>query len=69
MSMDEYTLGRKKYSSPVSNKNNKWHAIAELVGTWGWTRGVCSREFVKQPVRRRTEALLMLLPTYLQLLV
>lgn len=52
---------------PISNEDDKWHAIAELVRTRGWTGGVCSREFVKQPVRGRAKALLMLFPIYRQL--
>ena len=52
---------------PVSNEDNKWHAIAKLMWTRGWTRSICSREFVKQPVRGSTKALLMLLPISRQL--
>ena len=30
------------YDLPVSNEDDKWHAITELVWTWGWTGCVCS---------------------------
>jgi hypothetical protein len=46
---------------PVADEDDQRHAVAQLVGTRRGTRGVDTRQFVEQPVRRRAEALLVLL--------
>ena len=46
---------------PVADEDDKRHTVAELVRTGGWARGIGAREFVEQPVRWRTETLLVLL--------
>lgn len=49
--------------SPVTDEDNKWHAISELVRTWGWARRIGTGQFVQKPMRGRAETLLMLFPT------
>lgn len=46
---------------PVADEDDQGHAVPELVRTGRGTGGVDTREFVEQPVRRRAEALLVLL--------
>ena len=46
---------------PVTDEDDERHAVAELVGTGGWARSIGTGEFVEQPVRGRTETLLVLL--------
>ena len=46
---------------PVTDEDDERHAVAELVRTGGRTRSISTGEFVEQPVRRRTETLLVLL--------
>ena len=46
----------------ISDEDDERQAVSKLVGTWRWTRSVCAGELVKQPVRGRTQALLVLLP-------
>ena len=45
----------------VSDEDDQWHAVTELVRAGGGTRGVGTGELVEKPMRWRTEALLMLL--------
>lgn len=45
----------------ISNEDDQWHAVTELVGTSGGTRSVGTGELVEKPMRWRTESLLMLL--------
>jgi hypothetical protein len=45
----------------ISYEDDQWHAVAKLVRAWRRTRRVDAREFVEEPVARRTEALLVLL--------
>lgn len=47
--------------SPVANKNDERQAISQLVRTRRWARSIRTGQFVQEPVRRRTQALLMLL--------
>ena len=35
---------------PVTDKNNEWHTISELVGTRGWARRVGTGQFVQKPM-------------------
>lgn len=48
--------------SPITDKDNKWHAVSELVRTWGRARRIGTGQFVQKPMRGRAETLLMLLP-------
>ncbi len=45
----------------VANEDDQWHAVTELVWTWGWARGIGSGQFVQQPVGWGAKALLVLL--------
>lgn len=51
----------KRILETVADEDDERHAVAELVWTWGWTRRVGTGQFVQKPVRRRTQALLVLL--------
>ena len=47
---------------PIPDEDDQGHAVAELVRTGRGSRCVCAGELIQEPVVRRTEALLMLLP-------
>ena len=49
--------------SPVTDKDNEWHTVSELVRTWGWAGRISTGQFIQKPMRGRAETLLMLLPT------
>jgi hypothetical protein len=61
-SVREMTRRREWSDEPVSDEDDQWHAVAELVGTGRGAGRIGSGEFVQQPVRGRTEPLLMFLP-------
>lgn len=48
----------------VADEDDQWHALAELVWTWGWARGVGTGQLVQEPVGWRAKALLVLLSVY-----
>lgn len=56
-------LDRGFTDSPISDKDNEWHAVSEFVRTWRWARRIGTGQFVQKPVRWRAETLLMFLPT------
>jgi hypothetical protein len=45
----------------VSDEDDEWHAVTELVRAGGGTRSIGTGELVEKPMRRCAEALLMLL--------
>lgn len=45
----------------VTDEDDQWHAVAELVWTWGWARRIGTGQFVQEPVGWRAKALLVLL--------
>lgn len=51
----------------VADEDDEGHAVAELVRTGRRARGIDTRQFVEKPVRRRAEALLVLLTVGLEL--
>ena len=51
----------RKVCVPVADEDNQGQAVAELVRTGGGLGGVGAGHLVQQPVRGRTEALLVLL--------
>ncbi len=55
--------GKWRYS-PITNEDDKGHAVPQSMWTWRWTRGIGTGQFVQEPVRWRTETLLVLLPVW-----
>ena len=49
---------------PITDEDDERHAVAQLMRTGGWARGIGTREFVEQPVRWRTETLLVFLSVW-----
>lgn len=56
-------IAGKSVAQTVSEENNERHALASLVGTWGWLGSPHAGKLVQQPVLGRCQALHMLLRT------
>jgi len=45
----------------IADEDDEGHAVAKLVRTWRWFWSIGTRQFVKEPMRWRTQALLVFL--------
>ena len=43
-------VDRSSSDPPITDEDNEWHTITELVRTWGWTRRIGTGQFVQKPV-------------------
>lgn len=53
---------REEDCEPITDEDDEREAVSQFVRTRRGARSVGTRQFVKEPVRRRTQTLLVLLP-------